>query len=545
MGAAQFSYRRAPDQDRAKARHHKVILVGAGPVGLALALDLARRGQHVLLIDDADRIGEGSRAICFAKRTLEIFDKLGREGARLGSRMLEKGVTWSKGKVFRGEGLLYEFDLLPEGGHKMPAFINLQQYYVERYMVEALADEPLIDLRWANKLAALAQFSDHVRLTIETPDGPYNATADYVVACDGARSPTRSMMGLDFAGEVFDDQFLIADVKFTDAKRQAAFPTERWFWFAPPFHAGQSALLHRQPDDVWRIDLQLSPEADAAHEKCPEVVRPRIAQMLGHEDFSLEWVSVYRFQCRRLERFREGRVIFAGDSAHQVSPFGARGANSGIQDADNLGWKLAGVVAGYAPAGLLGTYDSERVEAADENILNSTRATDFIAPRSSGERVLRDAALSLARHTGFGKRFVNSGRLSLPTSYEASPLSTPDADAWQGGVSPGAPLVDAPLMQDGKPIWLSELAQGLRPMLLRYGGPELPLAPEGVDEIIIMTRGGQGACIDAEGLLAGRYALEAGSAVLFRPDGHVAARWQKPQQAGVAAAVERLWGKRR
>jgi 3-(3-hydroxy-phenyl)propionate hydroxylase len=539
-----FSYRRSGDHDARVPAHHPVVVVGAGPVGLTLALDLARRGVRVLLIDDATRIGEGSRAICFSKRTLEIFDRLGRGSTRasLGERMVEKGVTWSRGKVFRRDGLLYEFDLLPEGGHRMPAFINLQQYHVERYMVEAVADEPLIDLRWANCLTGLVQEADHVRLTIETPDGPYRITASHVVACDGSRSPTRAMLGLDFAGEMFEDQFLIADVKM-----KADFPTERWFWFEPPFHDGQSALLHRQPDDVWRIDLQLSPEADAAHEKRPEVVRPRIAQMLGNEDFSLEWVSVYRFQCRRLERFLHGRVIFAGDSAHQVSPFGARGANSGVQDADNLGWKLAGVVQGLAPASLLESYDAERKEAADENILNSTRATDFIAPRSPGERVLRDAALALARHSGFGKRFVNSGRLSLPTAYSASRLSMVDVAEWCGGVPPGAPLVDAPLLLGGKPVWLSGCANGLHPLLLRFGGGPV-MAPDGVDVIDVTPQGEAGRCadsatVDAEGLVARRYGLMPGDAVLFRPDGHVAARWKAGSDIDAKSAVARIWGR--
>ena len=222
---------------------------------------------------------------------------------------------------------------------------------------------PDIDLRWRNKVVGLEQRNDHVALTIETPDGPYRLHASFVVACDGARSSLRQMVGAEFAGQVFEDQFLIADVKMT-----AAFPTERWFWFDPPFHAGRSALLHKQPDDIWRIDLQLNPDADPAVEKQPENVRPRIARMLGHDKFEFEWISLYKFQCRRMDRFIHGRVIFAGDAAHQVSPFGARGANSGLEDAENLAWKLDRVLRGTSPRDLLESYHIERSAAADENI---------------------------------------------------------------------------------------------------------------------------------------------------------------------------------
>lgn len=515
----QFAYRRNADQGAPAPARHPVVIVGAGPVGLTLALDLARRAVPVVLIDDADRIGEGSRAICFAKRTLEIFDRLG-----LAEAMVAKGVTWQKGKVFRGEEPLYEFDLLPESGHKQPAFINLQQFYVEAALVDAVLAEPLVDLRWSNRLTGLDAREDGAELTIATPDGDYRLDADWLIACDGARSPTRALLGLDFRGEAFEDRFLIADVKM-----KGAFPTERWFWFDPPFHSGRSALLHKQPDDVWRIDLQLGRDADPEHEKRPEVVRPRLERMLGHGGFSLEWVSVYRFQCRRLDRFVHGRVVFAGDAAHQVSPFGARGANSGIQDADNLGWKLALVLQGKSPIALLDSYDLERGAAADENILNSTRATDFIAPRSPGEALLRAAALELAPLTGFGKRFVNSGRLSLPTAYAGSLLSTPDDD-WDGGVPPGAPFLDAPLA--GPFAWLSEALRAGRPILI--GAKAAEIAPA---EVLAVTAAA------GDELLRRRYGLRAGDAVLLRPDGHVAARFHAPKPIDIEAALARLEGR--
>src|SRR5436305_1586466 len=469
--ATQFGYLRHPDQDRAATAPaaHPVIIVGAGPVGLSLAIDLAQRGQRVVLLDDADRIGEGSRAICFSKRSLEYWDRLG-----VAQRMVDKGVVWSVGRIFHGADQLYQFNLLPEQGHKMPAFINLQQFYAEAYLVERAAQLPGIDLRWRNKVIGLEQRNDQVLLTIETPDGRYRLAARYVVACDGARSSLRRLVGADFKGQQFEDQFLIADVKMT-----AAFPTERWFWFDPPFHAGRSALLHKQPDDVWRIDLQLSRNADPLTEKKPENVRPRIARMLGHDKFEFEWISLYKFQCRRMDRFIHGRVIFAGDSAHQVSPFGARGANSGLEDAENLSWKLDRVLRGKSPASLLESYHVERSGAADENIRESTRSTDFMAPNSHQEARLRKAVLSLAKETEFGKRMVNAGRLSTPSVYE-TPLSTADGDSWRGGPRPGASMLDAPVAGlRGEPMFLTEafIGAGTRLTLLEFnngGAPELP-----------------------------------------------------------------------
>ena len=521
----RFAYGRSADQDAAAPVRHPVIVVGAGPVGLSLAIDLAQRGVRVVLLDDAERIGEGSRAICFAKRTLEIFDRLG-----VGQGLVEKGVTWQRGRVFHGERELYSFDLLPESGHRRPAFINIQQYYVEAALVARVGElADLIDLRWANRVTGIVQADDGALLTVETPEGPYRLAAGWVVACDGSRSPIRAMMGLDFAGEVFDDRFLIADVKMT-----ADFPTERWFWFQPPFHAGQSALLHKQPDDIWRIDLQLGRDADVEVEKRPENVIPRIRRMLGHDNFVLEWVSIYTFQCRRLARFIHGRVVFAGDSAHQVSPFGARGANSGIQDAENLAWKLALVLSGEAGPGLLATYDQERGAAADENILNSTRATDFIAPASPGELRLRDAALALAASVPFARRLVNSGRLSVPSTYDTT-LSTPDDDDWAGTAKLGAPVPDVPLVSPhGPPTHLTARVSG-RFMLLCAG--EGPASLSGVDVLVIGRD-----LLDGDGLFAERFDATHGACFLLRPDGHLTARWRRFDDVKVEDAVRRAKG---
>ena len=525
-----YPYRRSPDQDAGPVAFHPVVVVGAGPIGLAAAIDLAQQDVPVVVLDDNDGVSGGSRAICFAKRPLEILDRLG-----CGDRFVEKGVTWSVGKVFFDRRQVYGFDLLPETGHKRPAFVNLQQYYCEQYLVERIrALERLgkpIELRGRHEVVGVDPRPDRVGVEVGTPDGAYRLEAGWLLACDGAGSPVRRMLGADFVGRVFEDNFLIADVVM-----EADFPTERWFWFDPPFNRGQSALLHKQPDNIWRIDLQLGRDVDRDEQQKPENVIPRLEAMLGPDaHFELEWVSVYTFQCRRMEKFRHGRVIFAGDSAHQLSPFGARGANSGIQDTDNLCWKLKLVLEGRAPERLLDSYDHERIQAADENIVNSTRSTDFITPRSETSRVFRDAVLDLSEGLPFARPLVNSGRLSVPCVHDGSPLNGPDDPALPRRTRPGAPASDAPL-GDG---WLVDSLGGrFRLMAIDTPAPAR-LEVDGLP-IDVLRLDAATAPSDA---LRERYLGDATSAVyLIRPDQHVAARWASFDEASVSRALRAAVG---
>ncbi len=518
-----FDYVR-PAEFAAAGVVHPVVVVGAGPVGLVLAIDLAQAGQPVVLLDDDGTLATGSRAICFAKRTLEIFDRLG-----CGAKIAAKGVEWQVGRVFLQDRELYSFDLLPEPGHHRPAFVNLQQYYVEAFLLERAAALPGLEIRWRNRVSGVAQDADGITLTVATPDGDYALRCAWLVAADGSRSPVRALLGHETTGQTFRDRFLIADVRMT-----APFPAERWFWFDPPFHPGQSVLLHRQPDNVWRIDFQLGWDADPVAERQPERVIPRVRALLGTDTpFELEWVSVYTFACQRMERFRDGRVLFAGDAAHGVSPFGARGANSGVQDADNLGWKLRLVLDGTAPESLLDSYAAEREFAADENIRASTRSTDFITPKTSVSRLFRDAVLDLARDFPFARTLVNSGRLSLPTSYAGFASNTPDEDAWNGGPPPGAPAPDAP-MEGG---WLLDQLDRSGFTLLTWPSL-LPLPPAGEGRGEGGTR-----TVTVEGALAtARYDATPGTTYLLRPDGHVCARWRHHDLAQIAAAKARACG---
>ncbi len=529
-----YPYARHADQDAASPARHTVVVVGAGPIGLGMAIDLAQMGVEVVVIDDNDKVSFGSRAVCYAKRPLEILDRLG-----CGLPVVEKGVEWNLGKVFFDTRQVYEFNLLPEDGHKFPAFVNLQQYYFEDYLVarvrELQAGGAPIELRGKNKLVAIDPQADHVMLEIETPEGPYALRADWLIACDGANSPVRRMLGLEFVGEVFQDNFLIADVVM-----EAGFPTERWFWFDPPFNRGQSALLHKQPDNVWRIDFQIGWDIDREKELDPANIDKRLRAMLGEDiNYELEWSSIYTFQCRRMEKFHEGRVIFAGDAAHQVSPFGARGANSGLQDTDNLGWKLKLILDGVAGEGLLDSYDQERIHGARENIENSTRSTDFITPKSEISRIFRDAVLDLSERQDFARPFVNSGRLSVPCTYDGSPLNTPDA--LPGGPArsrPGSPAADLPL---GEGYLLERLggrgAARFQLLAIDTAVPDNVPGPGVEVEVLALSTAEAPA-------LRERYLGSAPSAVyLIRPDQHVAARWPAYEPAAVQAALARSLGK--
>tara|TARA_R110002096_G_scaffold433579_2_gene652574 strand:- start:35070 stop:36710 length:1641 start_codon:yes stop_codon:yes gene_type:complete len=502
-----------------------VLIVGAGPIGLALALDLGLRGHHIILLNKETQLTDGSRAICYAKRPLEIMDRLG-----FGDRMVSKGVSWNIGKVFFQDKTdpVYSFDLLPLKDQKMPGMVNVQQYYNEEYNIDALAALDNVEIRWGNTLTNIQEAEGGVLVEVSTDEGNYQIQADWLAACDGSRSSTREILDVGFEGETFQDNFLIADVKF-----KKSYPTERHFWFDPTFNPGQSVLLHKQPDDVWRIDFQVGWDIDRTEIVKPENVTPRIQAMFDENvEFEYEWISVYTFNCRQVEKMVNGKVIFAGDSAHLVSPFGARGANTGFQDADNLAWKLDLVLKGSANEDLIASYDEERSLAAKINILNSTRSTDFITPKSKVSQQFRDAVLQLSSSHEFARGFVNSGRLSMPVPYPQSSLNTQDDGVWEGGVSPGENCIDAPVNINGNAAWLLNslgwnfkilvfvdedgLSSAQKSDLERLSEGEIP-----IESIIV----GAGGLEDTRGLVAERYNALAGDVYLIRPDQYVAARW--------------------
>lgn len=550
-----FPFVRCPEMNGAWPRH-AVVIAGGGPVGLTTALELARFGIRSVVLEDGDTVSEGSRALCWSQRSLEILDRHG-----VAEPMLARGYTWNAGRVYHGERELYRFDLLPDRHRKHPAFTNLQQYHAENFILQAVAREPRIDLRWQSRVKGASLGPDEVTVEVETPEGSYEIRGRYLVAADGARSSVRRALGLDFAGRVFEDHFLIADVTV-----QGDVPSsDRRFWFHPSFHGGDTALCHKQGDNQWRVDFQLGQDIDPEAEKEPERVLARVRRMLGDHPMEISWVSIYKFQARRLEFFRHGPVFFAGDAAHQVSPFGARGGNSGIEDAHNLAWKLALVLKESAPDRLLDSYHDERAHAADENIRITSRTTDFMTPKSEMSRAFRDAALDLAQAFPFARALVNSGRLSTPVPMPDSPLNTPDRAAeFAAGIAPGFPCPNLPLRTSAKNLprearhLLDVLGDGF--VLLYFLGQGQDLAPAERSALQALGNGetpiatfliapaGQAAAMpfplleDDEGRIFRAFEARPGTCCLVRPDHYVAARWRRLEIAALGSALQSALG---
>ena len=523
-----FPYRR-PAELAGERRRHKVAVVGGGLAGLTVACDLAGRGIPVVLLDEDDTVGvrgASSRGIVYAQKTLEIFDRLG-----IYRRIAEKGVTWSVGKVLADDDVLYSFDAAQGSLSKAPPFINLQQFYIEWYLVDRLAELPRAELRWRNRVTGITQREDHVALAVETPDGPYTLEAEWVIDASGLASLIRGALGAKMAAEQGEDRWCISDVRF-----KKSLPAERWTWAKADFNDGRAVWQHPMADGVWRLDYQMGPNADPKTIADPETVRDRLRRHLGETEIEIVWVGPYGYRTQLMDSFRLGRVFFAGDVAHVMNPFGARGGNSGVQDAENIAWKLAAVLTGAAPEALLDSYDEERRAAGAHNIHVTTRTIRFLAPRSPFEHRLRDAVLDLARRYDFGRTLVNTGRLSVAFDYAGSSLTS------NGGTAvPNVPLT----LPDGSTGTLSDLLRGDGAifLVLCFAGAAPPALPERVARVFACNAaiGGlpvlRGAALDRLG--------GTGEVLVIRPDQHLAARLVRPPGAAVQAAIDKALGKER
>ena len=425
----EYPFVAPPEILSGEVKRYPVVIVGAGITGLTLACALAQYGVRALLLDEDNTVGvkgASSRGICYAQKTLEIFRRLG-----IYERIASKGVQWSIGRTFAGADEVYSFDLRQQQTHSLsqqPPFINIQQFYVEGFLIEQLSPadpaDRLIDTRWKHRITAFEQNADFATLTAATPAGSYTLQAEHVIDCSGAHSPFRQWCGIPLSAQKGDDRWCIADVRFKHPP-----PAERHTWIEAPFNEGRAVWQHLMADGVWRVDYQMPPLASAEAVSREDVVRARLSKQFGHElgvdECEIVWVGPYAYRSECLDQLRHGRVFFAGDAAHVMSPFGARGGNSGVQDADNLAWKLAAVLQGRAAPALLDSYHEERHEAAEYNLRVTNRTARFLRPADGAERLFRTAALGLARRYVFARQLVNTGRMSTPNTYTHSGACSP------------------------------------------------------------------------------------------------------------------------
>ncbi|MBI5275513.1 MAG: FAD-dependent monooxygenase [Burkholderiales bacterium] len=415
----QYPFEAPPELAAGQTGEHAIVIVGAGISGLTLACALASYGVQAVVLDEDDTVGvkgASSRGICYTQKSLEIFHRLG-----IYDRIAAKGMQWSVGRTFAGDDEVYSFDLRREGSYSLsmqPPFINIQQFYIEGYLVERIHELGHVQLRWKNRVVACEQDGEAATLTIETPGGPYRIRAAHVVDASGSHTPFRQWVGASVTAKKGDDRWCIADVRFA---AHAPHATERHTWIEAPFNENRAVWQHPMADDVWRVDYQMAPDSDPAEVSRDDVVRERLARHFG-DDAGLElvWVGPYAYKSECVDCLRHGHVYFMGDAAKVVSPFGARGGNTGIADADNLAWKLAAVLRGHAAPALLESYDEERHEAAEQNVLVTNRTARFLRPATPAEKLFRTAAIGLARQQAFARQFINTGRMAVANPYSRS-----------------------------------------------------------------------------------------------------------------------------
>ncbi|MGR2738642.1 FAD-dependent monooxygenase [Billgrantia sp. Q4P2] len=539
-----FPFVRPAELDGRGVRH-RVAIVGAGPVGVTAALELARHGIESVVLDDKATVNDGSRAICVSRHSLEILQQLGVEAP-----FVEKGLGWTRGRTYFHDREIFRFEMPHSEQERFPPMINLQQQYIERFLIDKAAASEHVELRWQSAVTGVRQDASGVTLDVATPEGDYRLACDYLLAADGARSVVRKALGLALYGEAYEGRYVIADIRL-----RSDFPTERRAFFHSRALPDTTILVHRQPDDIWRIDYQLGPDEDPEAAVEENNIRDRVGlivrEVLGEGDaWELEWWSLYKAHTLALADYRHGRVLFIGDSAHLVPIFGVRGLNNGFADAANAGWKLAWVLKGLAPERLLDSYSPERRGATLDVFANAGKSTRFMTPPTRGYRLMRDAALTLALTNDYASGFANPRQVT-PYTYAGSPLTLADADDFIAGPIPGAPLSNHCLGVGD--YLLDHLGTGF--ILLHFsadGRVDVELADrlaalqsqgQSIDLLRVAREpSAEGVLIDRDGSLFAAYGAEPGSAYLVRPDRHVAARWKRLAPTDLEAALATTLG---
>jgi 3-(3-hydroxy-phenyl)propionate hydroxylase len=553
-----FVERRPANPQPPAPRRHPVAIVGGGVCGITAALALARQGVPSVVLEADTSVCYGSRAICISRRSLEIFERLGAV-----QPMLEKGLGWTGGRSYYRDTEVLHFSMPHDASQKLPPMINIQQYYLEEFLVQAAERHAdLIDIRWGAKVTGMQNQPDGVRLEVAEPGHSYTLQADWAVAGDGGRSFMREALGLQLQGTAYEGRYIVADILL-----DCELPTERLAWFDPPSNPGSTILMHKQPDNVWRIDYQLRDDEDPDEAVKPENVLPRVRahlDMIGQKNaWEPLWITIYKANALSLERYRHGRVLFMGDAAHLVPIFGVRGANSAIDDADNLSWKLACVVKGLARDTLLDTYSEERVYAAHENLGSGMKSTEFMAPPTFAFKLMREAVLNLALDTP-GVRSLINPRQTSAIAYRNSSLNARASEdsAFIGGPAAGVPLPNVPLSLAGEngayaDGHLLDLLRAGEFLVLHFRAGNAPesgiaaavqnLAQRGIP-LRLATVAREAAqrtddaaapqALDTAGKAFDLYDATPGTVYVLRPDGHVLGRWRSPAAAVVEQAIE-------
>jgi len=528
---------------------HPVVIVGAGPVGMTAALSLASQGVRSILIEKKNTFNDGSRAICIARASYQILQQIGAV-----EPFLTKALGWTRGRSFHRGMEILVFEMSHSESEKYLPMYNLQQQYIEQYLWEACARSDLIEMRWESEVTEVKMRGDGVGLRVASPHGSYGLEARYLLAADGARSPIRAMLKLRLHGQNFEGNYVIADVRM-----RHDYPTERRAFFDPPGNPGGTVLIHKQPDDIWRIDYQLKPGEAPAEALKEANLRARVGAILddiGHAGpWDLEWWSLYTANTLCLDDYRHGPVFFIGDSAHIVPIFGVRGLNNGMADAHNLAWKLAYVLNGRADPALLDSYTPERRGATLDVFANATKSARFMTPPTRGWALARDAALSLARSQPFARQFANPRQME-PYTYAASPLTLyPLRDRpFKAGTRTGAAMSNVRLTDGG--FLLDRVGKGFAALVFA----DKPLSPaltaclaamqarDPQFTVLTVAMGGakiDGALDDGDGAIARSCDARPGTVYLLRPDLHVAGRWKSADPAEITASFTACLGGRK
>jgi 3-(3-hydroxy-phenyl)propionate hydroxylase len=548
-----YPFKTPPEMGDTSAPVHPVAVVGAGPIGLVLAIQLRKHGVPCVLIDSEAQVSGGSRALALTKRSMEIIEQ-----SNVAPRFLEKADTWRSGRSFYQNRVVHNLEIPYQPDDKFEPMTNLAQCMMEDILVTE-AESLGVDLRFQTLVTGLTTHNDGVDLTLDTPQGEYRLNAQWVVGCDGARSTVRRLMNLRYDGKSFESRFVIADIKMDLDE-----PVGRRCYFEPPWLPGQTAIMHRAPLGVWRVDYavpeHLSDEEALDPERLAGDVNAHLKYIGVNAPWTFEWTTLYKPNALTLAKYNHGRVLFCGDAAHLLPVFGVRGMNTGVQDSINLGWKLAAVIKGQAVPEILDTYSTERVADARAICVEAARSTRMVAPPTRGHRVMQRAVLSLAKDQTWIRGLLH-WRTSHPIGYGNSPLTRIDAteSSFAGGPAPGEPARNARL----------DPANPQAGFLLDHFGAAFHVLVFGQDERLfqqalqdtqalreqgiavrllaipreaVVRPGADALLTDASGHIAALWGCQGPAVYVLRPDQHVCARWSAQSPARMSDAVHAALG---